>query len=1118
MAKTQARSPKNYRIGIDVGTHSVGLAAIEFDDLGRPTGILSAVSHLHDAGVLEEKQNTTRLAASGVARRTRRLIRRRRKRLKLLEQKIVQWGWSEPSASMDPYVAWRARARLASQPISDPDELGQALVRAVRHMARHRGWRNPYHSSAALLVARPPSEQFTAFRERVESALGRPYSTGATVAELAVAAIEHDRRPLRIGKTEHRREDRTADSYLGGKLMQQDNANEIHAWATRQGLDAELVNEIIETVFMAESPKGSWIRHVGKDPLDGATRAPKASDTFQRFNILTTLANVRVSNDGGVRPLSLTERTRVYEYLVNLSPGQQPTWADVAKVIDLTRGDFKGVASLHDGEERLPQRPPIMVTDSRIQDAAKPLAPLRDWWQGADRESRDALILLLVDGIEDEDTEAGAVAHEVILGLDEDALSALDGLDLPAGRAAYSLVTMAKIIDFLLGHDGDLHLSRRVLFDIPDDWTPPAEPVNSPVGNPTVDRTLRIVGRYLDAAEQEWGTPSVVVLEHVREAFVSAATVAERDREMRRRMEANELQRQRVKAGENDGARTTIADVRRYDAIMRQKCQCLYCGDTITFKTSELDHIVPRKGVGSTNTRSNLAAVCMACNRSKGGATFSRWALQSERPQVSVEAAVSRLKFWTKDKGASPKSWSRFLAEVRERLERTDADPEIDARSMESVAWMANELRGRIAAKHGPSTKVLVYQGSLTAGAREAAGIAQRIPFIGGQGKTRFDRRHHAVDAAVVTLLDASVARTLAERNSLRASRFYAPRSEQENWKTYSGHSPTAQRRFDEWRGSMATLADLLGSAFADDRVVVTEALRLRLGDGRVHEDTVRPLVFRPVSSALTRDEIDAASGVGLWHALTRDPDFGPSEGLPANPNRRLRVHGTHYGPDDMVGFFGDSAKDAIQPKAALAVRGGWAALGDSIHHARIYRWTEKGKTKWGMLRVFAADLYQHRHEDLFSIPPNPSWISMRNAHPSIGRGDFSHKEYVGWIVAGDELRVSVTGRLATGHVGRAIRALELDQPSMWTVTGFTDGTKLAVVPSLLAGEGLARLLELRPELNDVHESIKVVLQRWRPSVQVLFEHGEVEVVRRDVLGRRRMTSRAHLPVCWVPE
>lgn len=1113
----EPKNPKTYRVGVDVGTHSVGLCAIEYDAQGAPVKILSAISHIHDSGVLEEKTATTRMAAAGVSRRMRRLRRRRAKRLVALDRKLDEWGWPISEESNDPIVAWRARARLATELVADVDERNRLLALALRHMARHRGWRNPYLSLAALSRPCEPSELFDGFRDRVQEKTATTFLEGVTVAELAVTALdEGGQLPLRMGKAGKHRPGKERQekqfSFMGGKLMQADNANEIHAYARVQHLDEELVRSLIALVFVAESPRGSHYARIGKDPLDGAPRAPKATDAFQRFRIVAALCNVRVGVGPDARRLTSDEKRSAYEFLINVKSGEQPTWSEVAKSMGLSRSDLSGAASLDDdSDERLPLRPPIHVTDHNVRQAPKALGELRDWWGTASGTQRDSLVSLLVDGHHDEATPAGVEAWELLHSLTEDQLMELEKLALPAGRAAYSVESLRKLTERMLSTDDDLHDARKAVFGVDDLWEPPSDPIGAPIGNSAVDRVTKTVARFLDAAESEWGAPTQVTIEHVREAFVSVKSQRERDREMQRRFEQNERQRLAIKTEEKIESRIRIADVRRFDAIQRQKGQCLYCGETITFGTSEMDHLVPRKGVGSTNTRNNLVAVCLPCNRSKGKLPFAVWAAKSPRDGVSLSEAVARTRHWTPDKGISRKGWNTYLRDIRERLERTEADPEIDGRSMESVAWMANELRDRIAAHFREGgTKVSVYQGAVTAGARDAAGIANLIPFIGGGGKTRLDRRHHAVDAAVVTLLDESVARTLAERNNLRASQGY-DRDPGTDWRAYEGSSPAAIRRFIEWRSHMGRLADLLIAAFKDDRVVVKENVRLRLGDGKVHDDTVRPFtVHRRVGDAFSRDEIDAASTPAMWTALSRDPDFDPVEGLPANPARSLRIHGSHYSADEELDFFD-------KPRAAIAVRDGWAELGDSIHHARIYRWEERGKTKFGMLRVFAADLYKHRHEDLFSVEPDQSWISMRVAHPSIGRADLSEKEYLGWLVPGDELLLDMS-QLREGHVGRFSEALGLGDRQRWKVTGFMNAAQVSLVPLLAAREGLTKLLDADSTFERYRDSLDAVLKRWVPSANVLMSRGRPLVIRRDSLGRVRLSSSAGLPVSWRVE
>lgn len=1102
-----SKNPRQFVVGIDVGTNSVGLAAIEVDDDGHPLAILSAISQIHDSGVLEAKTATTRLAAAGVARRMRRLRRRRSKRLDALDNRLIELGWLSsppeanpgPSAERDPYFPWRARARLSTEAVADSQERGALLAVALRHMARHRGWRNPYIKVPAFYVVSEPSELFAGYRERVESATGRILTGSPTVAELAIAALDHDQSlPLRMGKTEKRRTERQS-SFLGGKLMQSDNANELHAIARTQGLGLETLRELIDLVFAAESPRGSWIGRIGKDPLAPAhPRASKATDAFQRFRIISVLANVRVKAASGQRELTFLERRRAFEYLTTTRPGTEPTWAEVAKHLGLPRGALTGTASLdHEAEERMPLRPPMHGTDLAIRGMSGKLTVLKEWWSSADDDVRDAFIELLVDGQQDHRTAAGVAASELLSDLDEETLSALDGLDLPAGRSAYSLPSLRALTQRMLKSTDDLHSARKTVFGVDDSWTPPAEPIGAPVGNPAVDRVTKIVARWLGAVQSEWGTPRAITIEHVREAFLSESAVRDRDREMRRRFDANEKDRLALKSADRDGTRVRDADVRRLQAITRQKGQCAYCGETITFAGSEMDHIVPRKGVGATNTRTNLLAVCIPCNRSKGKIPFAVWAEGSPRSGVSVVDAIARTKFWTKDPGTSPRSWRVFVKEVQDRLLRTDEDPEIDARSMESVAWMANELRDRVAAQFSEA-KVSVYRGAVTAGAREAAGIARKIPFAGGGGKTRLDRRHHAVDASVVALLDPSVARTLAERNNLRTAQTYRP-DPANDWRHYSGSGPQAIARFENWRSHMEELATLLTKAFNEDRVVVMENLRLRLGDGKVHDDTIHSFTRRGVGEAFTRSEIDAAATPALWTALTRDPDYDPKAGLPANPSRQLRLHGTILVSEDLIDFFD-------KPRAALALRGGWAQLGDSIHHARIYRWEDRGRVKYGMLRVFTADLLRHRDQDLFNVAPRPSWISMRVAHPSIGRENLADKDYIGWLVPGDEILVSESASPVAPHIG-AIRR--------WKVRGFEDSSRFNLEPVLLAEEGLERfLVQAHPTDEEFRQVKALVSGKGRQAVNKFFAESPV-VIRRDALGRPRLQSNAGLPVCW---
>lgn len=1089
------------RVGIDVGTHSVGLATLRVDDQGTPIELLSALSLIHDSGIGEDGKKTasTRKEISGVARRARRLLRRRRKRLQQLDKVLLDLGFPIPkpgefldlSEQTDPYRVWRVRARLVEEKL--PEELrGPAVSMAVRHIARHRGWRNPYSKVESLLSPAEDSPFMEALRERIMTGSGEILDDGITPGQaMAQVALTH-----RITM-------RGPDGILG-KLHQSDNANEIRKICDRQGISPDVCKQLLQSVFKAESPRGSAVSRVAPDPLPGQgsfRRAPKCDPEFQRFRIVSIVANLRISETKGKdRPLTADERRQVVAFLLE-DPRDDLTWVDVAEKLGVSRQALRGTATLTADGERSAAQPPVNVTDQIMRKTK--ISALKTWWVEADAERQGAMVRYLYEGLEDSE------CAEVIAELPEEDQAKLDSLHLPAGRAAYSRESLAALSGHMLATTDDLHEARKQLFGVDDSWAPPAEPVGAPVGNPSVDRTLKAVARYLAAVENVWGKPEVIQVEHVRDGFASERTARERDRANNRRYEVNQRAIKEIQQSYGVEGHVRPGDVMRHHAITLQDSACLYCGGTIGYHTSQLDHIVPQAGTGSNNHRENLVAVCERCNRSKSNTPFAVWAQTCGIPDVGVKEAIDRVRGWhNRPGGMSPGELKRLKKEVIARLQRTQEDPEIDERSMESVAWMANELRHRIAAAY-PDADVMVYRGAITAAARKAAGIDSRINLIGEKGrKDRIDRRHHAVDASVVALMERSAAKTLAERSSLRWAQRLT--GQEETWKQYTGATVGARERFESWRGHMLRLTELFNERLAADEVHVVEHLRLRLGSGNAHDDTIRKYATPRLGDGLSVNQIDRASSPALWCALTREEDFDAENGLPAREDRFIQVHGREIKSDDHIQLFSkkkkteDNSKE--KPFGAIAVRGGYAEIGSTIHHARIYR-IEGKKPVYAMLRVFTHDLLSHRHEDLFSAVVPPQSISMRCAEPklrqAIAEGDAT---YLGWVVVGDELEINVSS-FTKDTIGRFLE--DYPNTTRWRICGYDANNKLTLKPRILAAEGLGNPSSAVSEI--------VEGKGWRVAINVLAKV-QPTVVRRDALGRPRYSSRSNLPVSWTIE
>lgn len=1096
-----------WRAGVDIGLNSVGLAAVEVDLSGAPVRILNMQSVIHDSGVGRDgaKTATTRLAISGVARRHRRLMARRRKRLEALNRWIVMQGWPliDPSEQTDPYWPWTVRAALASTPIVHDAERAAMLSVALRHMARHRGWRSPWMPVEALMDRAEPSKDFVAMQQRFAAATDSAVNEDATPAQIIVARGLSPEYRIR---TRGAKDGVERPGLLGSRLHQSDYASELRVIAEMQGLRDDITKQMIRLVFAAKSPRGSNLQRVGSDPLaPGTRRASKASLTFQRYRIVTILANLRVreTNSSAARPLSAAEIQKTADYLWNMSPKDDPTWSDVATLLGVDRQRLRGTAAVTEDGERAPARPPVNVTDRVMRTLS--VAPVAAWWHGASDSERSALLERLSGDTENPDgSRADAAVEELFASLSEGEQTMLADIKaLPAGRATYSEETLGRITDRILATGEDLRHARQSEFGLTDEWTPPVDPIGHPVGNPGVDRATKVIARWLVAMEAEFGAPVNVNVGHVRKGLVSARAAREMDRANQARRRATEKMQLQMVA---EGLAVSVETIRReemlrYRTFARQNGQCLYCGHPIEYAAFEMDHVVPRKGRGSSNRRGNLAAVCRRCRQLKGCTPFAIWAEGCGLEGVTLHAAQDRVRRFRREPGDTMQRHRRFMREFDARLSRKSADDEIDGRRMESVASMAHELHRRIDhhfKSAGSDTGVAVYKGRLAAEARKASGVDDRIELAGGPGNRRLDRRHHAVDALVMSMISPSIATVLAHRIALRGEERVTRANE--TWTTFRGNTQAGRVLYSQWLGHMTHLTEMLHEALTDDHVIIRQNVRLRLGDGKAHGDTIRALGRKRVGDALPMSLIDRAASPALWCALTRARGFDPHIGLRADPTRRIVVRGTHLGPEDEIAFMPGKA-------AGIAVRGGFAEIGDAIHHARIYR-IDGTSPAYAMLRVFQNDLLRHRGEDLFSTSIPLQSISMRTAESKLRTALAANAaRLVGWLVVGDELLLDMT-EFAKGTTAVSRFMHEYPRTARWVLDGFYSASQLRLRPRYLSAEGL------HADIAD-HVRKIVDLPGWRPAVNALFKKAAPRVIRRDTLGRPRLVSAAHLPVSW---
>ena len=1200
---------KSYRVGIDVGDRSVGLAAVEIDIESnsttlstheildaKPKKILNAVSYVHDGSLYDLKKAVTRRENAGIVRRASKRLQTRKKRLRNLDKLLEDNGFpiqlaKDLAANMpkreNPLFQWEVRSYAADNFIENEQERKLALTIAVLHIARHRGWRNPYSSVGSLKqLSMLPSDFYKSLRRRViewleskDVAIPQNFTgedeNRPTPAQLVLELFKQCP-TIKIRGSKETGE--TADSLSMGKMHQSDYYAELERILTMQQVNQELSDEILELVFRQTNPRdvAAAAQLVGKDDLQPShPRASRSSIAFQEYRILSTITNLRIAEKGGERPLTREEIELLFDMLKSPKAAKgKVDWNDIADVLNVRRSALKGVGGeTEDGEPISSKRPPVMSIENVLMILGKSSKGFGKWLDTASDMQKEIFVLSLDNAgipvfFEEHYPETLHEVAGIIESFDDETLAKMDVLDLETGRASYGIDTLQRLNRRML--EGlNLHEARKAEFGVADDWKPSPSPLGTLVGNGSADRVIRIVSRWLLACEKKWGPPLIVNIEHAREGFKSVKTARKVQREHNRRYEKNLESREELRSQiatqiadsldssdqESVSHKREVrqSDIRKQQALERQNNQCLYCGAPITFKDAEMDHVVPRKRWGTSNSIYNLVAVCKECNGSKGDRLYSAWALPEDRA-----ATIDRVKGLTQSTYFSLDEFKRYQRELINRLQQTEEDDDLDVRSFESVAWMARELRRqieghlrevesageRILPDHivddmapddsivqAEMQRIFVYQGWVTSAARKAGGIEKALPWLGGAiRKDRLDRRHHAIDAAVIAMINPGAAQIITLRNELRRAAYDEQGARESNVphskRDLSNHP--SLKRFEKWRNEqMASLRDLLVEKMKNDAIPVLRLKRLKIENGDAHGQTVYKATKRKVGAALSPVAINKASSVALWTALTGHPDYDPKEGLPEDPSRRIRLHDKWLEADDQISFLaplqenGESKLYLDDGIAYQALRGGLVELGGAVHHVRIFRVAPKkegGKPLYCQMRVFQADLL-NANGDLFEYELPASSYSRRFALPKVRAAlDEGKAEYLGWMVIGDEIRIDPS-RFGKKGIADFFSIPDFENVSCFVLVGYESASKLKLRPACLSSEGLDEYLKRNPHLTDTQvKSLNTIMDRgWRISINDLMASNP-KIIRRNTMGYVRWKSHNHMPVSWQPE
>jgi len=771
-----------YRLGIDIGTNSLGWCALDLDETGKPTGIQDVgVRIFSDGRNPKDKQSLAvmrRLPRQQRKRRDRYLKRRTEFMDRLIKHGLMPADETQRKA-LEKKNPWKLRVKGLDQKLS-LYQFGRALF----HIQQRRGFKSNLKIDKA-------DDDKGKIKSAIASAQEAMKNTGArTLAEyLARPRIENPQAaPNHPVRARLRGSGANAfyDFYPSRDLI----AAEFDTLWKRQkrfhgdALTEQAREDLRDTLLFQRDLKAPKVGRCTLDPTED--RAPRALPSVQHLRIYQELNHLTIRLPGETeRKLSLEERNKLAIKACGFQKLKFDTARNELGLPTTARFNLEGPKRKHiDGDK-----------------TAAVLAHKNRWgaiWRELSFEAQEATVeqLLcaeneqkLIEWLEEQHglsvDAAAAVAtaplpqghgrlgrsatHRVLRELKKQVIT-FDQAVVAAGYKSHSALDFDGEVFARLPYYGEV-LERQVAFGTGE----PTDNLEKRIGkiaNPTVHVALNQIRRVVNAVTRRHGIPSQIVVELARDLPLSAKAKWELESEQNANKAANDKRRSELKklrqpdTYENRLRLRLWKELNPDDQLDRR---CVYSGQVIGQERLfsdriEVEHILPFSrtlddGIGNKT-------LCMReANRFKGHKCPFE-AFGDSPDGYSWSSIVARTA------GLPPnKSW-RFGPDAMERFENEERD---------FLSRHLNETRyiGTLSKLYLQRTgaDVWVTPGRLTADLRWAWGLDSILPGhnraeAADPEKNRRDHRHHAIDAVVVGLTDRRLLKAVATAAGRAEKRF----------------------------------------------------------------------------------------------------------------------------------------------------------------------------------------------------------------------------------------------------------------------------------------------------------------------------------------------------------
>lgn len=755
MKKTKIKE-NNYRLGLDLGTNSLGWTLINLNANDRPEGILDwGVRIFSDGRNPKDKTSlaVNRRIARGARRRRDRYLRRRHSlmwnlvRLGLMpkdrnERKKLESPKSpknkKPKENITPYIF---RAKALDEKL-EPYELGRALY----HLNQRRGFKSNRKTNTKEDKTKI-SEDIQGLEESIRGSFAR--SLGEYL-------------------NKRHQEGKSLRARTGEKLYPNRKMYEVEFRAIQEKQAAyfpkikkEDWDKLFEIIFHQRPLQPQEPGRCQFEPKE--FRAPIALPSSQKFTIAQDIGNLQIVLPDRSKH-DLTEEQKVI------------LWDRLNRQKELAFSSIQTALKLPDGIEF------NLETERRKKLKGSPTASLlskKEYfgkkWFSLDSDLQDQIVLYLLEAEEEQDVVNKAKAEWQLEEAAAQNLAKLGPDDFPKGYARFCVSILSRLWQKMikkglrydeaakeLGYNhsqnesselsSELEYYGKLLPESVMRTFPEAEHHVKKYGrisNPTVHIGLNQLRLVVNSIIERYGSPKEIIIELARDLKQNYEQKKATEKEQRFNQNENERIASRLKEESIEVNGSNIAKYRLWEELNPKDVldrKCPYSGETISpgilfTQKVEIEHILPFSK-SLDDSRGNKTIAMTHANREKGNRSpFEAFGKDKKK----YDQILHRAKCLPKNK-----RW-RFDPDAMDRFK--DENKFLD-RQLNDTRYL-----GKVAKKYlshiCPSNKVWVVPGRLTALLRRKWNF----------GKNRNDYRNHALDSLIVGVMDRRLIQRMADKN-----------------------------------------------------------------------------------------------------------------------------------------------------------------------------------------------------------------------------------------------------------------------------------------------------------------------------------------------------------------